>query len=85
MVYQRLFHPRAAPARYGPDTSLSVDQPSLHMHTHTRCDNTVDFFIRRYIRVLNTVTAVKGWVGWATDLFHALFVRRDPAKSSRVG
>lgn len=47
--------------------------------------DTVDFFIRRYIRVLNTVTAVKGWVGWATDLFHALFVRRDPAKSSRVG
>ncbi|ROW10258.1 hypothetical protein VMCG_01940 [Cytospora schulzeri] len=47
--------------------------------------DTVDFFIRRYIRVLNTVAAVRGWIGWARDLYHALFVRRNPDSSSRVG
>lgn len=40
---------------------------------------TVDFFIRRYIRLLNTIAAIKGWVGWFKDLYHTLFVRKDPA------
>lgn len=39
---------------------------------------TVDFFIRRYIRLLNTIAAIKGWVGWFKDLYYTLFVRPDP-------
>lgn len=40
---------------------------------------TVDFFIRRYIRLLNTIAAIKGWVGWFKDMYLALFVRKDPS------
>lgn len=42
---------------------------------------TVDFFIRRYIRVLNTITAIKGWIGFWRDLFHALFIRKEPKQA----
>lgn len=42
---------------------------------------TVDFFIRRYIRLLNTIAAIKGWVGWFKDMYHTLFVRKDPSGS----
>lgn len=46
----------------------------VHGHDY----ETVDFFIRRYIRLLNTIAYIKGWVGWAKDLYHVLFVRKDP-------
>lgn len=42
---------------------------------------TVDFFIRRYIRLLNTISAIKGWIGFWRDLFHALFVRKEPKQA----
>ena len=36
---------------------------------------TADYFVRRYVRVLNTIGAVKGWVGFWRDLVRALLFR----------
>lgn len=41
---------------------------------------TSDYFIRRYVRVLNTIAAVKGWVGFWREFVHALFFRKDKSK-----
>lgn len=42
---------------------------------------TADYFIRRYIRVLNTIAAVKGWVGFWKGFVHALLFRTDKVKA----
>lgn len=42
---------------------------------------TVDFFIRRYVRLLNTIAAINGWVGFFRDFFHALFLRKEPKQA----
>lgn len=39
---------------------------------------TVDFFIRRYIRLLNTIAAIKGWIAFWREIWYAVFVRKDP-------
>lgn len=39
---------------------------------------TVDLFVRRYVRLLNTIAAIKGWIGFWRELWHALFVRKEP-------
>lgn len=41
---------------------------------------TADYFIRRYVRVLNTIAAVKGWIGFWKEFVNALFFRKDKSK-----
>lgn len=41
---------------------------------------TSDYFIRRYVRVLNTIAAIKGWIGFWKEFVHALFFRKDRSK-----
>lgn len=41
---------------------------------------TADYFIRRYVRVLNTIAAVKGWIGFWKGFVHALFFRKEKSK-----
>ncbi|CAN8100140.1 unnamed protein product [Discula destructiva] len=41
---------------------------------------TADYFLRRYVRVLNTIAAVKGWVGFWKGFVHALFFRTEKKK-----
>lgn len=57
------------------DVALGRGQAVWECYAHDY--DTVDFFIRRYVRVLNTITLVKGWVAFWTDLLHALFVRKE--------
>lgn len=45
--------------------------------------DSVDFFIRRYIRLLNTIASIKGWIGWWKEFYYALFVRKDPASARK--
>ncbi|PSS03178.1 hypothetical protein BD289DRAFT_359466 [Coniella lustricola] len=37
---------------------------------------TADYFVRRYLRLLNTIAQIKGWIGFWRELWHALFVRK---------
>lgn len=69
------------------DDAVRLGQGQAAWECYAHDYDTVDFFVRRYVRVLNTVAAVKGWAGWARDLWHALFVRKGPGGSSsaRVG
>ncbi|KAJ4417577.1 hypothetical protein N0V82_006050 [Gnomoniopsis sp. IMI 355080] len=41
---------------------------------------TADYFIRRYVRVLNTIAAVKGWIGFWKEFVNALLFRKDKSK-----
>lgn len=41
---------------------------------------TADYFIRRYVRVLNTIAAVKGWIGFWKGFVNALFFRTEKKK-----
>lgn len=41
---------------------------------------TADYFIRRYVRVLNTIAAIKGWIGFWKEFVNALFFRKDKSK-----
>lgn len=41
---------------------------------------TADYFIRRYVRVLNTIAAVKGWIGFWKEFVNALFFRKDKSR-----
>lgn len=43
---------------------------------------TADYFIRRYIRVLNTIAAVKGWIGFWKGFVNALFFRTEKKKTA---
>lgn len=41
---------------------------------------TADYFIRRYVRVLNTIAAIKGWIGFWKEFVNALFFRKDKSR-----
>ncbi|KAF3768560.1 hypothetical protein M406DRAFT_286481 [Cryphonectria parasitica EP155] len=65
------------------DKSVAEGKGQAVWEVYAHDYDTVDFFIRRYIRLLNTVATVKGWVGFIRDLCHTLFVRKDP-KTARA-
>lgn len=60
------------------EEDLRAGQGQAAWEVYAHDFETVDFFIRRYIRLLNTISAVRGWVGFWLDLLHVLFVRKEP-------
>lgn len=63
------------------DADVAADRGQGVWEVYAHDYETVDFFVRRYIRVLNTISAVKGWIGFWRDFFHALFVRKEPKQA----
>lgn len=41
---------------------------------------TADYFLQRYVRILNTIAAVKGWIGFWKGFVNALFFRTEKKK-----
>lgn len=41
---------------------------------------TADYFIRRYVRVLNTIAGIKGWIGFWKEFVNALLFRTEKKK-----
>lgn len=62
----------------GEDVAAQRGQAVWELYAHDY--DTVDFFLRRYLRLLNTIAMIKGWIGFWKDLWYALFVRREPSK-----
>lgn len=42
--------------------------------------DSVDFFVLRYVRLLNTIAKVKGWIVLVKDMINVLFYREDKKK-----
>ncbi|KLU83090.1 hypothetical protein MAPG_02157 [Magnaporthiopsis poae ATCC 64411] len=45
--------------------------------------DSVEAFVWRYTRLLNTVERIRGWTGWVRDIVYILFYRNNPAKRAK--
>lgn len=62
------------------DENVKAEKGQAVWECYAHDYETVDFFIRRYVRLLNTITFIKGWVGFWRDLYRVVFVRKDAKK-----
>ncbi|KAL8387115.1 hypothetical protein RB595_010145 [Gaeumannomyces hyphopodioides] len=45
--------------------------------------DSVEAFVWRYTRLLNTIERIRGWTGWVRDMVYILFYRNSPKKGGK--